>query len=88
MRKTYMKPMAEIEVYKLDAAIATNCGETVSLGPEAPGHTTCDEFKDAFEVYSLPGNARAAAAGTPFYADGTANCDCYYSSGGGSYFTS
>ena len=69
MRKTYMKPMAEIEVYKLDAAIATNCGETVSLGPEAPGHTICDEFKDAFEVFSLPGNARAAAAGTPLPAN-------------------
>lgn len=87
MRKTYMKPVAEIEVYKLDAAIASNCGDTVSLGPEAPGKTVCDEFKDAFEVFSLPGNARSTG-GTPFYADGAANCDCYYSSGGGNYFTS
>ena len=87
MRKTYMKPVAEIEVYKLDAAIASTCGDTVSLGPEAPGKTVCDEFRDAFEVYSLPGKARSTA-GTPFYADGAANCDCYYSSGGGLYFTS
>lgn len=75
----------EIEVYKLNTDIAANCGETVTLGPEAPGKVICDEFKDAFEVFSL---GTRAASGTPFYDDGAANCDCYYSSGGGIYFTS
>ena len=85
MKKTYSKPLLEIEVYELSTNIAANCGETISLGPEAPGKTTCDEFKDAFEVFSL--DARATG-GTPFYSDGSASCDCYYSSGGGWYFTS
>ena len=85
MKKAYSKPLLEIEVYELSTNIAANCGETISLGPEAPGKTTCDEFKDAFEVFSL--DARATG-GTPFYSDGAAHCDCYYSSGGGWYFTS
>ncbi|MBQ8856523.1 MAG: hypothetical protein IJ024_00110 [Lachnospiraceae bacterium] len=85
MKKVYSKPLLEIEVYKLNADIAANCASHVSLGPEAPGKTVCDEFKDAFEVSSY---GMRAAGGTPFYEDGAANCDCYYSSGGGLYFTS
>lgn len=89
MKKKYEKPVIEIEAYVLSAAIASNCGETVSLGPEAPDKTVCDEFKGAFDVFSIkPGLNVMATGGTPFYADGAANCDCYYSSGGGSYFTS
>lgn len=86
MKKVYSKPVVEIEVYEMNTNIAANCGAPVSLGPEAPGKVTCEEFKDAFEVFSLR-NARAVG-GTPFYDDGAANCDCYYSSGGGTYFTS
>ena len=85
MKKTYSKPLLEIEVYELSTNIAATCGKNVSLGPEALGKTTCDEFKDAFEVFSL--DARAGG-GTPFYDDEAAHCDCYYSSGGGLYFTS
>lgn len=85
MKKLYEKPMIEIETYVLSDAIAS-CGQTVSLGPEAPGKTVCDEFKDAYEVFSFRG-ARSTG-GTPFYSDGSADCDCYYSSGGGVYFTS
>ena len=85
MKKVYSKPSIEIEVYELNTDIASNCGQTVSLGPEAPGKTICDEFKDAFEVFSIQSRA---VGGTPFYSDGSANCDCYYSSGGGVYFTS
>lgn len=87
MKKLYTKPMIEIESYVLSDAIAAGCGKSVSLGPEAPGYTICDEFKDAFEVMSVNPKARTSG-GTPFYADGAANCDCYYSSGGGIYFTS
>ena len=82
MKKVYKKPMLELEVYELNANIAANCGKEISFGPEAPGKTTCDEFKDAWDVFS------ARSGGTPFYEDGAANCDCYYSSGGGIYFTS
>lgn len=87
MKKVYSKPSIEIEVYELNTDIASNCGETVSLGPEAPGKVVCEEFEDAFEVFSIAAYS-ARSGGTPFYADGAANCDCYYSSGGGVYFTS
>lgn len=89
MKKPYAKPMIEIERYELNASIAANCGSKVTFGPWAPGKTVCDEFKDAFEVFSvIPELGIQATGGTPFYADGAANCDCYYSSGGGVYFTS
>ena len=85
MKKAYSKPLLEIEVYELSTNIAANCGKTISLGPEAPGKEICDEFVGAFDVFSL--DARVTG-GTPFYSDGSARCDCYYSSGGGLYFTS
>lgn len=89
MKKAYNKPMIEIEAYELSASIAASCGTPVRLGPEAPGKDVCDEFKDAFEVFAvIPGLGIQAVGGTPFYSDGAANCDCYYSSGGGTYFTS
>lgn len=81
MKKIYSKPHVEIEVYQLNASIAVSCGNKVTFGPEAPGKVTCDEFKDAFATtFGLRNN--------PFYADGSAHCDCYYTSGGGGYFTS
>ena len=90
MKKIYAKPLIEIETYELSASIAASCGSKVSLGPEAPGKTVCSEFKDAFEVFAfIPSlGIQSTGGGTPFYNDGSANCDCYYSSGGGMYFTS
>ena len=85
MKKTYSKPALEVEEFQLNKSIAENCGTTVSLGPEAPGKDVCKEFEDSFdvEVYSL-----RSVNQTPFYDDGAANCDCYYTSGSASYFTS
>lgn len=90
MRKAYVKPMVEIETYELSTSIAANCGSVVSLGPEAPGVVTCDEFKKGYdEILSLrPGYSVMNTGGKPFYSDGKADCDCYYSSGGNIYFTS
>ena len=90
MKKSYIKPLIEIETYALNASIAASCGNKVTLGPETPGYEVCKEFEDAFEVFAvIPGlGIQSEIAGTPFYSDGKANCDCYYSSGGGLYFTS
>ena len=90
MKKTYAKPVIEIEAYTLSASLAATCGNTVTLGPEAPGKITCEEFKDAYEVVSvIPGiGIMSTTKNTPFYADGAASCDCYYTSGGLGYFTS
>lgn len=89
MKKVYAKPRVEVEVYQVEAAIAANCSQIISLGPEAPGKTPCEEFEGAFDVFGIkPGISIFSAGGTPFYDDGSANCDCYYTSGDGSYFTS
>ena len=89
MKKIYAKPLIEIETYELSASIAASCGSKVSLGPEAPGKPVCSEFEDAFDMFAfIPGVGIQSTGGTPFYSDGAANCDCYYSSGGGVYFTS
>lgn len=90
MKKPYAKPMIEIEAYELSASIAATCENKISLGPEAPGKNTCSEFDDAFEVYAvIPGlGIQSVGGGTPFYADGSASCNCYYSSGDSLYFTS
>lgn len=89
MKKQYSKPFLEVEVYQLAASIAANCGTVVSLGPEADGKTTCAEYDDGFQVTAIHGGMSLMAQnGTPFYADGSANCNCYYSSGDYGYFTS
>ena len=95
MKKSYSKPIVEIEVYEMNADIASNCGDKVNLGPEAPGHTICEDYKGSnpgfggdndFEFFTL--YTTRSTGGTPFYSDGSAGCDCYYNSGGATYFTS
>ena len=90
MKKTYTKPLIEIEAYELNGAIAYNCGNVITLGPGVPGsekYTQCEEFKGS-GFLSLTPEISLNSADTPFYSDGAANCDCYYSSGGQGYFTS
>lgn len=84
MKKEYIKPYVEVEVYMLDAAIALNCDPIVNLGPQALDIAPCEYFKDKFE----PDAISTFSLEKPFYADGSANCDCYYQSGGKGYFTS
>lgn len=91
MKKTYTKPLIEIEAYELNAAIAANCGNVITLGPGIPGsleYRQCDEFKNSGFLSMIPGLTIQSTGDSPFYADGAANCDCYYSSGGNGYFTS
>ena len=93
MKKIYSKPLIDIEAYELNASIAANCGSVISLGPECIGvdeGSVCKELKDGYEVHSvIPGlGIQSVTGGTPFYNDGSANCDCYYQSGGSGYFTS
>lgn len=90
MKKSYAKPLIEIESYELSASIAQGCTTPINLGPEAAGYETCDSFKDSFEMFAfIPGlGIQSTANGTPFYEDGSAKCNCYYSSGDGLYFMS
>lgn len=90
MKKTYIKPLIEIESYELSGAIAYNCSNIITYGPGIPGsseYVQCDEFKGS-GFLSLTPEIGLNSANKPFYPDGAANCDCYYTSGGKGYFTS
>ena len=84
MKKEYIKPCLEIEVYSLDAAIAAGCTNIISLGPEMMDKTACDEYKGGFGEWSLR-TAEAEEVTTPFYPGA---CSCEYTSGGITYVTS
>lgn len=83
MKKVYMAPALEIEIYELDANIANHCDVKVLNGPGAIGHEQCLDFPDPFltDSYSIQGNKNVN-----FYDDQT--CDCYTSGGNGQYWTS
>ncbi len=90
MKKTYIKPLIEIESYELSGAIAYNCSNVITYGPGIPGsleYVQCKEFKES-GFLSLTPEIGLNSANKPFYSDGAANCDCYYTSGGQGYFTS
>lgn len=84
MKKAYHAPELEIEVYQLNASIASNCNIVVNMGPEAlDAELVCQDY------YEIAGEtmptARSRAHNIDFWTDNT--CDCYYSAGG-VFFTS
>ncbi len=91
MKKTYTKPMIEIESYELSASIASNCGNVISLGPGIPGsdkYVKCDDYYDSGFMSLIPEFSLNTTGDTPFYSDLSKVCDCYYTSGNKGYFTS
>ena len=93
MKKSYAKPLIEIETYELSASIAANCFNVINLGPGISGtkYEMCSDYNDSgfglmniIPQYGLNSTEKV----TPFYADGAKNCDCYYTSGNRGYFTS
>lgn len=81
MKKAYQKPCMEMELYALDASIASNCSNTVTLGPALGEHSACKEYD--FGSFSM---VRPYSERTSFYDDYT--CTCYYTAGGDGLFTS
>ena len=84
MKKAYQKPCMEMELYALDASIASNCGIVVSNGPAMGSHTQCSDYNEPFgqagiQLYGGPYNVQ-------FYED--TNCDCYTTGGDYGYWTS
>lgn len=86
LRKTYMKPTIEIEVYSLSASIASNCGIVVSNGPAMGTHPQCDDYVDPFGGASGNTVSPMATYNVQFYED--TNCDCYYSASDFGYWMS
>lgn len=86
MKKTYVAPNLEIELYELNASIASNCALVVQMGPQGPGAIeVCDDYyaktgesrdPSTAALYSLPHNVQ-------FWSEET--CDCYYSAGAGCF---
>lgn len=87
MKKSYVAPCLEIEVYTLSTSIAANCTTPVDAGPDTAGRKDCDDFDDLFDMNSNSGIS-LASEGASFYDSDPGYCDCYYTTGSGGYFTS
>ena len=83
MKKTYVAPELEAEVYELDMNIAGNCNIHVSNGPGSDTEPACDDYVTPFSLMTAKGVT------TDFYeaSDKTSPCDCY-TTAGGQYWTS
>lgn len=82
MKKKYVSPQMEVEMYELNKAIANNCAMVVTNGPEMGAHQQCSDYADPFETFALEQNSY----NVQFYED--TNCDCYYSASDAGYWTS
>lgn len=76
MKRSYVAPTLEIELYELDQAIASNCGIVVKQGPAMGDHPECEGYVDPWGGLSL---MSAPPHNVNFYED--TNCDCYTSGG-------
>lgn len=83
MKKVYKAPKVVIEMYELDANIASNCSIVVSNGPAMGKHEQCANYKDPFEDLSV---ATYRVRNVNFYED--TNCDCYTTGNDYGYWTS
>lgn len=86
MKKFYVPPALEIELYQLDAGIASNCTAVVTMGDYGggEGEPACNDYLEmvgkvaAAQTYSLPRNVN-------FWEN---TCDCYITASGDGFFTS
>lgn len=83
MKKIYKAPALEIEVYELNASIASNCAVVVTMGDYGggEGERACDDYLAMVGKstnYSLPHNV-------DFW---ESTCDCYITASGEGFFTS
>ncbi|MGM9630813.1 hypothetical protein [Butyricicoccus sp.] len=86
MKKKYEAPALEMEVYELDASIASHCGIVVSNGPAEGNHEQCEDYHDPFATSTYSAQKAAGPYNVQFYED--TNCDCYTTGGDYGYWTS
>lgn len=86
MKKTYESPRIEIEVYELNANIASNCTVIVTMGDYGGGvgEPACNDYLEM--VGQPPVGAAATYAYNINFWEHT--CDCYTTAGGAGFFTS
>ena len=86
MKRSYVAPTLEVELYQLDQAIASNCATVVDSGPAMGDHKPCEDFIDPFSVVPGGMNVMSLPHNVQFYED--TNCDCYTSGGDYGYWQS
>lgn len=86
MKKPYQAPALELELYELNASIASNCSVVVTNGPKVGNHELCDDYVDPFDTQTQRVTTFSGPYNVQFYED--TNCDCYYSSSDNGYWTS
>lgn len=86
MKKTYEAPALEIEVYELDASIASNCAVVVTMGDYGggEGEPPCNDYLEMVGKQTMS-VARNSSYNVNFWEK---TCDCYTTAGGDGFFTS
>lgn len=79
MRKVYEAPALEIELYMLNANIASNCHVVTNPGPQMEEHTICDGFIDPTMIGEPSLDVNAPPYNVNYYED--TYCDCYTTGG-------
>lgn len=86
MKKVYEAPKVEIEIYELNASIASNCTVVVTMGDYGggEGEPPCNDY---LEMVGLPtiSSYSLKSYNVNFWEN---TCDCYTTAGGAGFFTS
>lgn len=86
MRKPYVAPQLEVEVYELSTSIASNCNVVVDNGPAMWWGSEHQHQQSACQSYlNIVGGEVFVDVNVNFYDTGC--CDCY-TTGSGSFWTS
>lgn len=87
MKKVYEAPSLEIEIYQLDANIASNCTVVVTMGDYGGGSDDQPACNDYLEMVGKPlvTSYSGRAYNVNFW---ETNCDCYTTAAGPGFFTS
>ncbi|MCD7754153.1 MAG: hypothetical protein LUH41_06395 [Clostridiales bacterium] len=89
MKRPYVAPQLQVEVYELSTSIAQNCDYKVNNGPAiySPGHyhqeTACSDYAALTGENAI---STASESNVNFYDSGC--CDCYTTGGGNVFWTS
>lgn len=87
MKKVYEAPKIEIEIYELNANIASNCTEVVTMGDYGggEGEPACNDYLNMVGKPPIETGIAAYAYNINFWKH---SCDCYTTAGGRGFFTS
>lgn len=85
MKKAYVAPSLEIELYQLDANIAGNCAVVVTMGDyggSGPDEKFCEDYGNIVGISLM---SAPPVYNVNFW---ESTCDCYTTAQGDGFFTS